>query len=63
MVLVGKSIGVEWTMEIVVSVGMLIVFAVLAACFGADSRDQLRSHEAELAALGFVRERQDLWKR
>ena len=39
-------------MELVISVFLLIVLAVLAACFGCDSRDGIQSKEAELARMG-----------
>jgi len=43
-------------MELVVLIAVLIALVALADRFGVDSRDDLRSHEAELAALGFTRE-------
>jgi hypothetical protein len=46
-------------MELMVFVAVLVVLAALADRFGADSRDSLRSHEAELAVLGFTREQRD----
>jgi hypothetical protein len=55
-------------MEIVVFVVAIILLAALSARFGEDSGETLRSHEAELAALGFKREqrapvRQEPWER
>jgi hypothetical protein len=43
-------------MEFVVLIAALIVLVALAERFGVDSRDTLRSHDAELAARGFTRE-------
>jgi hypothetical protein len=43
-------------MELVVFIAMLVLLAALSERFGVDSRDTLRSHEAELAARGFTRE-------
>jgi hypothetical protein len=43
-------------MELLVFVAVLITLIALADRFGVDSRDTLRSPEAELAALGFVSE-------
>jgi hypothetical protein len=43
-------------MELLVFVAVFTVLVALAGRFGVDSRDNLRSHETELAALGFVRE-------
>jgi hypothetical protein len=53
-------------MEFVVLISVLAALVALADRFGIDSRDNLRSHEAELSALGFTRERRgpiqrDLW--
>jgi hypothetical protein len=55
-------------MELVVFIAVFVALAALSAPFGVDSRDDLRSHEAELAALGFTREQrvpmpQDPWTR
>ena len=55
-------------MELMVFVAVLVVLAALADRFGVDNRDGLRSHEAELAALGFTREQRvpphrDPWTR
>jgi hypothetical protein len=43
-------------MELMVLIAVLIALVALADRFGVDSGDDLRSHEAELAALGFTRE-------
>jgi hypothetical protein len=43
-------------MELLVFIAVLIVLVALADRFGVDSRDNLRSSEAELAELGFGRE-------
>jgi hypothetical protein len=43
-------------MELLVVVAVLTALAALADRFGVDSRDNLRSHETELAVLGYVRE-------
>jgi hypothetical protein len=45
-------------MELLVFVAVLTLLIALAGRFGVDSRDNLRSSEAELAELGFVREPQ-----
>jgi hypothetical protein len=44
-------------MELVVLIAVLVTLAALSERFGVDSRDNLRSHEAELFGLGFTRER------
>ena len=43
-------------MELFIFFAVLTTLVALADRFGVDSRDGLRSHEAELAALGFSRE-------
>jgi hypothetical protein len=43
-------------MELLVFIAVLTVLVALSGRFGVDSRDTLRSHETELAVLGFVRE-------
>jgi hypothetical protein len=43
-------------MEIIAFVVTFVVLAALSAFIGEDSRETLRSHEAELAARGFTRE-------
>jgi hypothetical protein len=53
-------------MELLVFIAVLTVLVALADRFGVDSRGNLRSREAELAAFGFVREQQvpiqrDMW--
>jgi hypothetical protein len=52
----GSRNGLESKMELVVFITVLILLAGLVDRFGVDSRDTLRSHEAELADLGFTRE-------
>lgn len=53
-------------MELLVFIAVLIALAALADRFGADSREDLRSHETDFVAFGFVREQQlpmerDIW--
>jgi hypothetical protein len=55
-------------MELFVFIAVLVLLAALSERFGVDSRDTLRSQEADLAALGFTREQrvlmpQDPWTR
>ena len=52
--------------ELLVFIAVLVALALLADRFGADSRDNFRSHETDFVALGFVREQQlpmerDIW--
>jgi hypothetical protein len=43
-------------MELVIFIAVFVALAALSERFGVDSRDNLRSQEAELDALGFTRE-------
>ena len=43
-------------MELVIFIAVLVALSALSESFGTDSRNNLRSHEAELGALGFTRE-------